>query len=648
MHWGGATTTATRLLGGALTSNFLSGVTRRDFLNGVLLGSGAALLRQQPVLLAGQAPLQAPGAEWYGYGGIGDYAPSHGNTPEVLARAHGLHDGLYQSEDARTTDTGEVFDVVVVGGGIAGLGAAYELGKSASAITCLILENHPIFGGEAKRNEFQVDGHRLIAPQGSNGFSVPGDDQGEHASSDARYYHELGIPRRFSYQRLDDHRDLRFGTDNYGFLYWLENDVSVGYFFGDGQKKVVRDPWRSELSGTPFTDLERRQLLEWRHTDERPAARKDYERWLDSMSYADYIEQVMGLDPKVSAYADPILASAVGLGCDAVSAYAAYSILFPGVINFYPPEVRDLTKLERHSFPGGNDGFARHFVKKIIPAAIAGDDSFDDIINGKVNFAALDADGQSIRMRIGATVVRVEHQGEPGKSDQVVVTYAKGSGLYRLRARGVVMATGGWMNKHVVRDLPDAHQAAFDTFQHAAFLVANVALTNWRFMYDLGITACRYHGRFGYSCNIRQPMSVGGYQPPLDPDKPTILTFYVPLISPGLTVRAQCMKGQVELLTTSYRDYESLIVRQLSELFGKSFDPERDVAGIILNRWGHAFVVPEPGFFFGRNGKAAPRDVIREGHGRIAFGHSELRGNQHWGSAADEGSRAMRQILEQL
>ena len=86
----------------------------------------------------------------------------------------------------------------------------------------------------------------------------------------------------------------------------------------------------------------------------------------------------------------------------------------------------------------------------------------------------------------------------------------------------------------------------------------------------------------------------------------------------------------------------------ISELFGTSFDPKRDVAGIILNRWGHAYVVPEPGFFFGRDGEPAARDVIREPHGRIAFGHSELRGNQHWGSAADEGRRAMRQVLDQL
>ena len=50
------------------------------------------------------------------------------------------------------------------------------------------------------------------------------------------------------------------------------------------------------------------------------------------------------------------------------------------------------------------------------------------------------------------------------------------------------------------------------------------------------------------------------------------------------------------------------------------FDPRRDIAGIILNRRGHAYVNPQPGFFFGVNGKPAPRDVLRNRpHGRIAF-----------------------------
>ena len=86
----------------------------------------------------------------------------------------------------------------------------------------------------------------------------------------------------------------------------------------------------------------------------------------------------------------------------------------------------------------------------------------------------------------GATVVRVEHEGEK----RVSVLYAKGDRLYRARARGVVMAGGGWMNKRVVRDIPQSHLDAYESFHHAPMLVANVALNNWRPMYKAGITAC--------------------------------------------------------------------------------------------------------------------------------------------------------------
>src|SRR6266550_3822892 len=59
-------------------------------------------------------------------------------------------------------ETGENYDCVVIGGGISGLAAALFFQRSAGpGVKCLILENHPIFGGEAKQNEFLVDGKRL-------------------------------------------------------------------------------------------------------------------------------------------------------------------------------------------------------------------------------------------------------------------------------------------------------------------------------------------------------------------------------------------------------------------------------------------------------------------------------------------------------
>jgi len=50
---------------------------------------------------------------------------------------------------------------------------------------------------------------------------------------------------------------------------------------------------------------------------------------------------------------------------------------------------------------------------------------------------------------------------------------------------------------------------------------------------------------------------------------------------------------------------------------------------------------------FGANGETAPPDIIRKPYGRIAIGHSELRGHQYWSGAAGEGRRAVESLIDQ-
>ncbi|MFZ0955855.1 MAG: NAD(P)-binding protein, partial [Candidatus Sulfotelmatobacter sp.] len=153
------------------------GITRRDFLNATLLASGGLLMgsASPAELLAVQKAAQEklPDDDWTGYGGVGDYANSNGNTRAVLEAGHQIRDGLFEGPAAGVIETGETYDLVVVGGGISGLAAALIFQRQAGkGKTCLVLDNHPIFGGEAKRNEFLVDGHRLPAHQGSALFQV--------------------------------------------------------------------------------------------------------------------------------------------------------------------------------------------------------------------------------------------------------------------------------------------------------------------------------------------------------------------------------------------------------------------------------------------------------------------------------------------
>ena len=635
-----------------MTKSLFNGkITRRDFLNGSSMGVGAMLLGagapSANSSASGYAPKASLGQDWYGYGGVGDYALSHGNTPEVVTTAHSLV-GADLSKMAEAQAVDEEYDVVIVGGGMAGLGAAWHFKKHAQpGQTCLMLDNHPVFGGVAKENEFSVDGETLLAPQGANSFFMPPTaSDPEAANGDARYYAEFNIPRDLRLQQWQaDTKPLNFSPDNYLHLYWLaENNVDVGHFFaGNNGLQFAKNMWKNNFEGTPYTQQQRQTLRAWRNTRFDSVQGDSAAKFLDNMSYRDYVKKTFPYALGGAEIEDPFLAGAFGLGGDAISAWVAKSVQMPGTLS---QQEYNQPLPERCSFPGGNSGFARYFLKNIIPQAIAGKYQLDDIITGKINTSSMDKDGQPIRIRLGSTALNVAHESNPDSAEAVRIAYRQGDQTRTIRAKSVVMASGGWINRHVIQDLPTEINQAYQKFNHAPFMVANVALSNWRFLYKLGVTACRWNEGFGSSCNIRQPMLVGRHQPALDPDKPTVLTFYVPFHRPGLPVKAQVSAGRAELFSTSYADYETQIILQMNRLFSATgFIPKRDIKGIILNRWGHAFVTPEPGFFFNTSDRIAPRNIVMEGYGRIAFGHGELEGFQHWGPAADQGRRAMTEAL---
>ena len=79
-----------------------------------------------------------------------------------------------QSDWGPTTQLKEEYDLVVVGGGISGLSAAYfyqqKHGKDKKV---LILDNHDDFGGHAKRNEHTMNGNTRISYGGSQTLVEP-------------------------------------------------------------------------------------------------------------------------------------------------------------------------------------------------------------------------------------------------------------------------------------------------------------------------------------------------------------------------------------------------------------------------------------------------------------------------------------------
>jgi spermidine dehydrogenase len=597
-------------------------ISRRDFLNGTLAAASGALARP-----TGSAIVDT----FTGYGGVGDYGRANGDTWPVVQAAHRLRDGGYSEVVIAAAPEAGQFDLVVVGGGIAGLSAAHRFRQlRGAAARILILENHAMPGGEARQNEFDVEGIRLQGPQGSNDFGLPG--QRSDSLTDS-FFEEFALPREYQWQPWDSAlKPLRFARDNYSNMDgFQEPQVDVGYFFdrAQGADKPCwrRNIWSTALKDTPYPDAARRDLLRWR-ADHAALSEAEY-RYLDTLTYREYLEKVRGYDAAVTRMVEPIVGLLAGVSTDAACARLGRQL------------VQDPTRPMALSFPGGNSPFPRALLRALLPAALPGRD-FDSLLYGNVDFRALDSASQSTRLRLEATALRVRHSG--GNADEVVVIYEQGGRLLSVRAGQVVMASGGWVNKHLLVDMPEDLRTAYGQFGYAPALIVNVALRHWRFLYDLDITSCRWFDDtdgIGYCCNLRQNMVTERHAPPLHPDKPAVLSFYLGFPITGLPAATQGMAARARLINTAYADFELLIRRQMLRLFGASgFNPKRDIAAIVLNRWGHARLVEPPGFHYGVDGKPSPLERVRQGYGRISIGHSELNGAQHWGSALEYGRKA--------
>ena len=628
-------------------------ISRRDFLDGTLIASTGMLVAAAcPFPLGAQAAAEISPA-WTGYTGEGDYQGSAGNTDRVIQSAHAVRDGKYDKVPSEVTETGEVYDCVVVGGGFSGLSAGlFFYQRGGSQRNCLILDNAKIFGGVAKRNEFIVDGHRLFAPQASVHFQPPYPN-----SFLKNVYDSIGLDWDAfkSYQKWQGPSpEIALPRSAYG-QGTVKGKPALGFFFGAkyGHKPGIwiTDPWGKKLEGTPFSESTRKEMLAL-NSEQTAVPRLVYDypgdaisRQLDSMTLEDYLIRTYRVSREtVRLLVPPESAGGFGLGPDALSAFLEYE--WSKII----PTVDDSMESGIQMFPGGNSGMIRLLVKTMIPAAFDGPRTMEAVWNNPVNFTALDQVGQRVRLRLDSTAVRVEHIGERDKSDFVSVVYSHDGRLYQVKAKTVVMAGGGWITKHVVRDLDETRRNSYEQFNYSPYMVANVAVRSWRFLYDLGISSAAWFDGFGRSVNVRKSAAFGVDLPVAGPDLPTVLTFFVDFAKPGLPARSQGQLGRAELLSTSFTDYERKIREQMTDMFAASgFDAKRDIAGIVLNRFGHAFINPQPGFFFGLNDKPAPRDALRNGpFGRIAFSHCDLAGAMDHRNGFLESDRAVSQLLDRV
>jgi spermidine dehydrogenase len=620
-------------------------ISRRDLLHG--FGAVAASSFVPGAAFAGRVlAAEAEGRPYY---------------PPALTGLRGNHDGSFDvahalAREGRTNwgpvdepDTG-VYDLVVVGAGLSGLAAAHFYRRDNPQARILLLDNHDDFGGHAKRNEFEVAGHKHLGYGGSQSLVSP-NHYPEHSKI---LLDDLGI----DVDRLGDAYDQDF---------FSRHGLSAGIHFDRkiwGVDKVVR----CDLGGTnylpladaglspaevveqmPMSDAARAEFLRLLTIDENQLdmSKAEQQAYLATISYREFLERHLDIhEPEVFAVLQDLTLD-WGAGIEAVTATGGlgYSGL-PG---------RGATLLEAyaedepyiHHFPDGNATVARMLVRNMIPDVAPGSTD-EDVVMATFDYSKLDVASSPVRLRLNSTVVRVRHDGDPRSADAVVVDYVQDGKASRVRARHSVLACYNAAIPSLCPELPPDQREALSIPVRMPILYTNVVLNNWHAFRNLGIGAAVSSGSYHPMVKLDFPVSFGGQQFARNPDDPITLTMesFVHRNNEGLSPREQRRLGRYDLLATPFEAMERNIREQLVSLLSAGgFDPAEDIAGITVNRWAHGYA--DGSYDLGLPRLAndqLPHVLGRAPFGRITIANSDAGGSAMLESAVGQAWRAVEEL----
>jgi len=616
-------------------------ITRRDFLNGVAVTAGMLAM---PDGAAGWAVDEYAPEKSAGY-----YPPAltgmRGNHEGTYTYAHALRDGEPWDSNGAPVQTGETYDLVVVGGGISGLSSAHFYRKMAGAkARILVLDNHDDFGGHAKRNEFKAGSRKLLGYGGTQSIESPS----LYSEVAKGLLKDLGIETKRFYQAYDRHLydSLKLGT---------------GVFFDKetfGQDRLVAGmgklPWSEFLAKAPLSDSARHDIARvyTEKVDYLPGLSHTQKRArLAKTSYADFLMKIVRLHPDALPFFQSRTNDLWAVGIDAVSALACYEagddydIGYPGFagMNLGDESERGNEKPEPYifHFPDGNASIARMLVGELIPGSLSGR-GMDEIVLAQANYAKLDDEKQPVRLRLNSTVVRARNA-----DSGVEVVYMRGGKLQTVQAKSCVLACYNGMIPYLCPELPQKQKEALSSLVKAPLVYTHVAIRNWTAFQKLGIH--QISAPMGYYSYIALdfPVSLGGYKFPSHPEEPMVLFLLRTPCQPGLPQLDQHRAGRVELMQTPFSTFERQIRDQLGRVLGSGgFDPGRDVEAITVNRWAHGYAHEYNSLFDPDWAEEEKPWVIgRKPFGRIAIANSDAAASAYTDAAIDQAYRAVRELI---
>ncbi|BCD84418.1 spermidine dehydrogenase SpdH [Pseudomonas solani] len=617
-------------------------ITRRDFLNGAALAIGAGL-----------TPLQLLQA-----------APSGRYYPPALTGLRGSHPGAFEVAhqmgwEKKVFDTDglkieEEYDLVVVGGGLSGLAAAWFYRQKNPQARVLIVENHDDFGGHAKRNEFQAGGRMILGYGGSEAFQSPKSLYSKEVNGLLK---QLGVDI--------DRFETAFDRDFYPGL-----GLSRGVFFdkaGFGQDKLVTgDPtpmvaddiapeklnarsWRAFINDFPLPEADRQALIDLHEAPRDYLAgksREEKEAHLAKTSYQDFLRKDVGLSEAATRYFLARTNDFSALSIDAVAAADAYSVGFPGFAAMDLSPVSEEAKAEMeepyiYHFPDGNASLARLLVRGLIPAVASGK-GMDDIVLADFDYAKLDEARSPVRLRLNSTVVSVRN-----RDGGVDVGYSRGGQLHRVRGKHTVLACYNMIIPYILRDLSAEQAHALAQNVKFPLVYTKVVIRNWQSFRKLGVHEI-YAPNQPYSrVKLDYPVDIGGYRHPRDPNQPIGLHMVHVPTSPnmGMDARTQARVGRTKLYAMSFEQMEKAIRDQLQAMLGPvGFDHQKDILGITVNRWSHGYAYFANSLFDDEDESEKLMNLARTKVGNVTIANSDAAWSAYAHAAIDEAWRAVGEL----